>query len=299
MSNQDWLATQFEAHRDHLRAVAQRMLGSHSEAEDVVQDAWLRMSRADTSEVDNLGGWLTTVVARASLDVLRSRKTRAEESLDAQPVEHDYGDDDAEGPEDRALLADAMGTALLVVLDRLTPSERIAFVLHDLFGMSFEDIGPIVGRSDIAARQLASRARRRVQGAATPDPDLARQRKVVDAFLAASRGGDLVGLLSVLDPNVVLRADAVAVLTASAKQSDGAPRLAPELRGAKTVAETFVGRAQAARAAIVAGAAGAAWAPDGTPRVAFAFSVVGERIVAIEIIADPAGIADANVTLLD
>lgn len=297
MSNQDWLAAQFQAHRDHLRAVAYRMLGSHGEAEDVVQDAWLRMSRADTHDVANLGGWLTTVVARASLDVLRSRKTRAEESLDAQPVEHDYADDDRSGPEDQALLADAMGPALLLVLDRLSPSERIAFVLHDLFGMSFEEVGAVVGRSDIAARQLASRARRRVQGAATPDPDLARQRKVVDAFLAASRGGDLIGLMAVLDPNVVLHADAVAVL--SAKQAEGAPQLAPEMRGARSVADTFVGRAQTARAAMVAGAAGAAWAPDGTPRVAFAFTVVEDRIVAIEIIADPARISQVEFALLD
>src|SRR5436309_9638752 len=212
MDEHQWLAEQFEAERPHLRAVAYRMLGSLSEAEDAVQESWLHLSRSDTSDVANLGGWLTTVVARICLDMLRSRKSRHEESLDVHVPDPIASHEEGIDPEQEALLADSVGLALLVVLDTLNPAERLAFVLHDLFGVPFDEIASIVGRSPTAARQLASRARRRVQGAATaPDVDLTRQREVVDAFLAASRGGDFDALLAVLDPDVVLRADSAAV----------------------------------------------------------------------------------------
>src|SRR5579859_5860679 len=227
---QDWLAEQFEANRPHLRAVAYRMLGSLSEADDAVQESWLHLSRADSSAVKNLGGWLTTVVARVCLDQLRARKSRREDSLEsagASVPEPIMSREDGGNPEDEALLADSVGLALLVVLDALTPAERLAFVLHDLFAVPYDEIAPIVGRSPTAARQLASRARRRVQGAATdPDVDVTRQREVVDAFLAASRGGDFNALLALLDPDVVLRADHAAV-------HEGASR---EVRGAVAVA---------------------------------------------------------------
>ena len=228
MDEHDWLAERFEANRTHLRAVAYRMLGSLSEADDAVQEAWLRLSRSDTSGVENLGGWLTTVVARVCLDMLRSRKSRREEPLGAHVPEPIVSREDGIDPEHEALLADSVGLALLVVLETLAPAERLAFVLHDMFAVPFDEIAPIVGRSPAAARQLASRARRRVQGAATaPDADLTRQREVVDAFLAASRGGDFDALLAVLDPDVVLRADRAAVQA-------GASR---EVRGAAAVAE--------------------------------------------------------------
>src|SRR5436190_4187469 len=212
MDEHDWLAEQFEAERPHLRAVAYRMLGSLSEADDAVQDSSLHLSRSNTSGVENLGGWLTTVVARVCLDMLRSRNSRREEPLRAHVPDLIVSREGGIDPEHEALLADSVGLALLVVLDTLNPAERLAFVLHDLFAVPFEEIAPIVGRSATAARQLASRARRRVQGAATvPDADLSRQRQVVDAFLAASRTGDLGALLAVLDPDVVLRLDRGAV----------------------------------------------------------------------------------------
>jgi len=274
----DWLAERFEANRTHLRAVAYRMLGSLTEADDAVQDAWLHVSRADASGVQNLGGWLTTVVARVCLDMLRSRKSRREESLSelaAAPIaSREAGID----PEHEALLADSVGLALLVVLETLAPAERVAFVLHDLFDLPFDEIAPIVGRSPTAARQLASRARRRVQGAATvPDGDLTRQREVVDAFLAASRGGDFDALLTVLDPDVVLRADRDAVQMGASG----------EVRGAAAVARTFSGRARVAQPALVNGAAGAVWAQGGRPRVVFEFTITGRRIVEIHLVADP------------
>jgi RNA polymerase sigma factor (sigma-70 family) len=272
-----WLAERFEAHRAHLRAVAYRMLGSGSEADDAVQEAWLRVSRADTGRVENLGGWLTTVVARVSLDMLRARGARREEPLDHLP---DPALLPREGtdPEQEALLADAVGPALLVVLDTLTPAERLAFVLHDLFGVPFDEIAAILGRSPAAARQLASRARRRVQGA-DPDPgaDRTRQRRVVDAFLAAARDGDFEALVALLDPDVVLRADPAAVQV-------GADA---EVRGAPAVAGAFAGRARIARPALVDGVPGAVWAPGGRPRVAFAFAFAGGRIAAIDLVADP------------
>src|SRR5213082_897901 len=252
MDEHQWLAEQFEAERPHLRGVAYRMLGSLSEADDAVQESWLRLSRSDTSGVKNLGGWLTTVVARVCLDMLRSRESRGEESLDQQVPDPIVSREDGIDPDYEALLADSVGLALLVVLDTLNPPERLAFVLHDLFAVPFDEIAPIVGRSPTAARQLASRARRRVQGAATvPDADLTRSREVVDAFLAASRGGDFDSLLTLLDPDVVLRADHAAVHMGSSREVCGAP----------AVAKQFSGRARAAQPALVNGAAGLVWAP--------------------------------------
>ena len=227
MDKYDWLAEQFEAERSHLRAVAYRMLGSLSEADDAVQESWLHLSRADTSGVVNLSGWLTTVVARVCLDMLRSRRSRREEPLGEDVSEPMMSREDGIDPEQEALLADSVGLALLVVLETLAPAERLAFVLHDLFDVPFDEIAPIVGRSPTAARQLASRARRRVQGAETAqDADLSRQRAVVDAFLAASRGGDFEALLAVLDPDVVLRADPAAVSMGASEEIHGAPAAA-------------------------------------------------------------------------
>ena len=272
-----------------MRGVAYRMLGSLSEAEDAVQEAWLRLSRSGASGVENLGGWLTTVVARVCLDMLRSRKAKAEEPLVPQVPEPttSQGPND---PEQEAILADSVGLALLVVLETLTPAERVAFVLHDLFAMPFEEIAPIVGRSAAAARQLASRARRRVQGGTTVgDDDRSRQREIVAAFLAASRGGDLAGLLALLDPDVVLRADGAAVAAGAAD----------EVRGSAAVAETFSGRARAAQPALINGVAGLVWAPGGQPRVVFDFAIAGGKIVAIHLIADPQRLRDLDLAILD
>jgi RNA polymerase sigma factor (sigma-70 family) len=286
MDERDWLAGQFEAHRSHLRAVAYRMLGSSSEADDAVQEAWLRLGRTDASAVDNLGGWLTTVVARVCLNMLQARTTRREE-----PVGEDLPDPvqpDGDDPEQQALQAEGVGLALLVVLDTLTPAERLAFVLHDLFAVPFEEIAPILDRSPAAARQLASRARRRLQGAPAPDTDLARQRAVVDAFLAASREGDFEALVALLHPEVVLRSDQAAVRT-------GADA---EVRGAAAVAATFSERARTARPALVDGAAGAVWAPGGRPRVVFGFTIADGRIVAIDLLADPDRLDRLELTVL-
>ena len=289
MDEQDWLAERFEENRTHLRTVAYRMLGSLSEADDAVQEAWLRLSRSDTSSVENLGGWLTTVVARVCLDMLRSRKARREESLDAHAPDPIVSREDGTDPEHEALMAESVGLALLVVLETLAPAERVAFVLHDMFNLPFDEIARIVGRSPGAARQLASRARRRVQGAATGfDADLARQREVVDAFLAASRGGDFDALLAVLDPDVVLRADHAAARA-------GASR---EVRGAAAVADTFAGRARAAQPALVDGAAGLVWAPGGRPRVVFNFTITRGKIVAIEMVADPERLRQLDLAVL-
>jgi RNA polymerase sigma factor (sigma-70 family) len=277
MDEADERAEQFERSRDHLRAVAHRMLGSRSEAEDAVQEAWLRLHRSDTSAVLNLGGWLTTVVARVCLDQLRTRKARREDALDARPLPLA----DKANAERDALLADAVGPALLVVLDLLDPSERLAFVLHDLFGVPFDEIAPIVERSPAAARQLASRARRRVQGAEVPAGDVSVRRRVVDAFLAASREGDFAALLALLDPDVVLRADAAAVAAGAVA----------EVRGALAVAETFKGRARFAQAALLDGVPGAAWAAGGQVRAAFVFRFDGGRVAGIEIVMDAEAIA--------
>jgi RNA polymerase sigma factor (sigma-70 family) len=284
-----WLAERFEGHRAHLRAVAYRMLGSASEADDAVQEAWLRLDRADTSDVQNLGGWLTTVVARLCLDMLRARRSRREEPHGAQPPEPTLGGQGGIDPEREALLADSIGPALLVVLDTLAPAERLAFVLHDMFAVPFDQIALILGRSQNATKMLASRARRRVQGTAAPDTDLSRQRAVVDAFLAASRGGDFDALLAVLDPDVVLRADRAAVL-------EGASR---EVRGAAAVAGTFSGRARFARPALVNGAVGAVWAPGGRPRVVFGFTIADGKVVGIELLADPARLRELDLLVLD
>ena len=299
MHEHEWLAERFEENRGHLRAVAYRMLGSRSEADDAVQEAWLRLSRTEPSGIENLGRWLTTVVARVCLDMLRSRKSRREDALDVHEPETIAGHDAGSFPEQETLLADSVGLALLIVLETLAPAERVAFVLHDMFDLPFDEIAPIVGRSPAATRQLASRGRRRVQGgAADADADRARQREVVDAFLAASRGGDFAALLTLLDPDVVLRADPAAVRAAEARQSRGAPKLAPELHGAATVADTFSGRAQVAQAALVEGAVGAVWAPGGQPRAVFAFTIEGGRIVEIEILTDPAHVSQLDVQIL-
>jgi RNA polymerase sigma factor (sigma-70 family) len=286
MDEQKILAERFEAERNRLRSIAYRMLGSRAEAEDAVQETWLRLARADTSDVGNLSGWLTTVVARVCLDMLRTRKTRREEPQDADTPEPAAAHD----AEQQRELADNIGIAMLVVLENLAPAERIAFVLHDMFDLPFDEIAPIVDRSPAAARQLASRARRRVQGASPEgQADRERQREIVDAFLAASRGGDMTALLAVLDPNVVLRADAQAV--DFAKRAGGGFPLSPELRGAQAVADLFNGRAAAARVALLDDAFGAVFAPAGKPAAAFEITIVGGRIAAISVIADPARLA--------
>lgn len=274
MEKEKWLAEQFEAHRDHLQRVAYRMLGSTGEADDAVQEAWLRLSRSESAGIENLAGWLTTVVARVCLDTLRSRKSRREEPLEGEP-QPIAGHERSADPERAAELADSVGLALLVVLEALAPAERVAFVLHDMFDLPFEEIAPIVGRSATAARQLASRARRRVRGTTTSS-DVASQRRVVDAFLAAARSGDIAGLLAVLDPDVVLRADRTAVRLGDVT----------ELHGAETVAANFKGKAQAARPALVDGALGVVVAPQGRLLLVLNLTFAGDRIAAIEVVAD-------------
>src|SRR6266700_185760 len=295
MADSDWLATAFEEHRDHLRSVSYRLLGSTTDADDAVQDTWLRLTGADTAEIDNLGGWLTTVVARVSLNMLRARRYRHEEPVgDSWPGAAEAAAragavagpgvaGRAADPEDEAVLADSVGLALLVVLDTLTPAERIAFVLHDMFAMPFTEVAAVLGRSTDATRQLASRARRRVRGAPSPDraADLGRQREVATAFLAASRGGDLSALVALLDSDVTLTADAVAA-------PSGKPVL---LRGADMVARGALassGRAGHSRLALVDGAVGIVFAPAGRLQVVLALTVsAARRITAIEVIADP------------
>jgi len=294
VNDAEWLAERFETHRTHLRAVAYRMLGSLSEADDAVQESWLRLSRSDTSDVGNLGGWLTTVVARVSLDMLRSRKSRREEPWDALVPDPIISREDGVDPEHQALLADSVGLALLVVLDTLAPAERLAFVLRDMFAVPFEEIAPIVGRSEAATRQLASRARRRVQGAPEPDPDVSRQREIVDAFLAAARGGNFEALVSVLDPDVVLRADRGAPAGGSG-----------EIRGAANVANQALTFSRLGAGggvihrALVNGAAGVVSVRDGRPFSVLGFTVAGGRIVEIDILADPERLARLDLTVLD
>ncbi|MFD7321516.1 RNA polymerase sigma factor SigJ [Streptomyces sp. NPDC059875] len=286
MDEKDLLAERFQADRTHLKAVAYRMLGSLSEAEDAVQEAWLKLNRSDVSEVQNLSGWLTTVVGRVCLDMLRSRASRRED-----PLEYYVPDPlvrSAEGtrdPEEEALLTDSVGLALLVVLETLGPAERLAFVLHDMFAVSFDEIAPIVDRTPAATRQLASRARRRVQGAApAPAPDLTRQRQVVDAFMAASQGGDFEGLLAVLDPDVVLRADGGKALAAASKLVRGAEAVVNQ-------ALTFARFRREYRTVEVNGAAGIVSFVDGRAAGLMAFTIVDDRIVEIQIIADPERLA--------
>ena len=293
MDERDWLAERFEEQRPRLRAVAYRMLGSVSEADDAVQEAWLRLSRTDTREVENLDAWLTTVVARVSLNLLRSRSSRRETPLGVHVPDPIVDRADGTDPEHEALLADSVGLALLVVLETLSPPERIAFVLHDMFAVPFDEIAPIVDRSPEAARQLASRARRRVQGEnAVPDADLDTQRSVADAFLAAARDGDFEALLAVLDPDVVLRAD-VGPLPAGGSR---------EVRGAREVAGQalfFSGLGLVLRPAMVNGAVGAVSTRDGEPFSVGAFTIRGGKIVAIDILADPERIRRLDLAILD
>jgi len=287
------LFEEFESHRAHLRAVAYRMLGSLDEAEDAVQEAWLRLSRSEAESIQNLRGWLTTVVARVCLDMLRSRKARRETASDADISERFVSQDAGADPESEASLADSVGLALLVVLDTLTPDERLAFVLHDMFAVPFDEIAPIVGRSEAAARQLASRGRRRVQGADTArSADLNRQREIAEAFLAAAREGDFKALLTVLDPDVVLRADPAAV----------PPGLSRELRGASAVVEQALRasrRARFSQVGLVNGAAGIILAPRGRLSIVMTFKIVGERITEIEVIADPERLRRLDLAVLD
>jgi len=292
MGEHDVLAERFEQNRAHLQAVAMRMLGSRGEADDAVQEAWLRLTRTGDDGIDNLGGWLTTVVSRVCLDMLRSRQSRREDpgsDIGAGPTGGGTRPSAVSmDPEEQAVLADALGPALLMVLDQLSPAERIAFVLHDTFDVPFEEIAPILGRTPAATRQLASRARRRVRGGAVPDADPGRQREVVQAFLAAARGGDFERLLELLAPEVVLRADDAAART-------GAPS---ELSGAQAVAGMFSGRALAAQAAVIDGSAGLVWATGGTPRVVFEFTVEDGRVTSIDMAADEVLLTGAAVELI-
>jgi RNA polymerase sigma-70 factor (ECF subfamily) len=292
MQNHEWLARQFEGHREHLRSVAYRMLGSLSEADDAVQAAWINLSRADTSEVDNLGGWLTTVVARVSLDMLRSRKSQREEPLEAEAIEPIRDHNESVDPEREALLADSVGLALLVVLDTLKPDERLTFVLHDVFAMPFEEIAPIVGHTPDNARQIASRARKRVRGmAALPPTDISRQREVVNAFLTAARGGDFEGLLAVLDPDVVIRADGASMPGGKAW----------EMQGAQAVAKQFSrkGSAQGVQPVLINGVVGAVVAPRGRLKMLLNFTIVDGKIVEISSVADPEQVSQTEIAVLD
>ncbi|MFF3466263.1 sigma-70 family RNA polymerase sigma factor [Streptomyces sp. NPDC002619] len=279
MSENEFLAERFEAHRSRLRAVAHRMLGSTAEADDAVQEAWVRLSRSDAGAVENLGGWLTTVIGRVCLDMLRSRRSRAEEPLESGPVVASEAFD----PEQDALLADSVGVALLVVLDTLSPAERLAFVLHDLFAVPFEEIAGILGRSPAAARQLASRARRRVRGAPVPDTDLVRQREVVDAFLAAAREGDLEGLLAVLDPDVVARSEG-GVTSGAVAVAAGARR--------------FASFSRVALPALVDGATGLVVLEDGRPERALTFTFAHDRITVIDVALSPERVSELHIDLV-
>ena len=297
MNDRDWLTEKFEENRPHLRAVAYRMLGSMGEVDDAVQEAWLRLHRTDARSIENLGGWLTTVIARVCLDMLRSRKSRREESLEdhnERMPDFVLSREDRIDPEQETLIADSVGLALLVVLETLSPQERLAFVLHDMFAVPFDEIAAIVGCSPVAARQLASRARRRVRGGAPAhDVDLIQQRRVVNAFLAAVRAGDFEGLMAVLDPDVVRRSDHI-------------PGELNEIRGARTVAEQaimFSRLAASAQPVLVNGAAGIiSWLPDGQPFSVMGFTIQrqvgGNRIVAIDVFRDPARLSRLDLTML-
>jgi RNA polymerase sigma-70 factor (ECF subfamily) len=287
----EWLAERFEADRARLQGVAYRMLGSASEADDAVQEAWLRLSRSDAGEIENMSGWLTTVVARVCLDMLRSRRTRREDPLT------DAGDDipDTTDPEREAMLAESVGMAMMTVLERLAPAERVAFVLHDVFGVSFEEVAGIVGRTPVAARQLASRGRRRVQGAGEEGraADLARHQEVVAAFFKASRDGDFQALLAVLDPDVVLRLDETAL-----RMGRRTGWLPSGLVGAQAVAQQFNGAAQAAQLALIDGVPGGVWAANGRPVVVFGFKVRDGKVTEIELAADAGRLSSLNVEIL-
>ncbi|RNB78544.1 sigma-70 family RNA polymerase sigma factor [Brevibacillus fluminis] len=291
MSDHKWLVEQFESYRNHLQAVAYRMLGSLSEADDAVQEAWIRLSRSDTSGVENMGGWLTTIVSRVCLDMLRSRKSRHEEPMMESVPEPATSRHDGSDPEQEALLADSVGLAMLVVLGKLNPAERIAFVLHDIFALSFSEIAPIVGRNEAAARQLASRARRRVQGTdlAVDAAEVMQKRELIDAFLAASRTGDFDKLLSVLDPNVVLRND-ISFAPVSA---------VPEVYGSQSVAKQFAGRAQGARPVLVNGSVGVLVAPRGKMLLVLEFTIADGKITEIGMIADQTRLNELDLAILE
>jgi RNA polymerase sigma factor (sigma-70 family) len=290
MQDQDFLAERFEENRAHLRGVAYRMLGSFPEADDAVQEAWIRLSRSDAGEIDNLRAWLTTVVARVSLNMLRSRGTRRESSLEARTPDPVVSPEQGVDPEQEALLGDSVGLAMLVVLDSLAPAERVAFVLHDVFAVPFDDIAPILNRTPTATRQLASRARRRVRGAPVPDTDLEGQWRVVDAFLVAARAGDFERLLQVLDPDVVLRADGGTERQNLDSLLHGSERVA-------AAALSFRRFADGATRILVNGApAGVAWLPDGRPYAVIAMTVRGERIVRIDVLGDPEQLARLDLT---
>ena len=292
MASDPWAAATFEDHRAHLRGVAYRMLGSVSDADDAVQEAWLRFSAADTSGIENMRGWLTTVVARVCLNILRTRRARGERRLEGRLPDPIVSGPDGLDPQQEALLGEAIGMAMLVVLDTLSPAERVAFVLHDVFGIPFDEIAPIVGRTPSAARKLASRGRRRVRGSASPDVDLRRQREVVDAFVKASREGEFDALLAVLDPEVVLRADGGAL----------AGGRSAVVRGARAVAAQaleFRNLASSARAVLVNGAAGAVVVRDGRPFSIIGITVRGGRITEIDIVADPQRLARLDLSFLD
>jgi len=293
MDEHDWLAERFEENRGHLRAVAYRMLGSLSEADDAVQEAWLRLSRSDTRDIHNLGGWLTTVVARVSLNMLRSRASRREEPLDSHVPDPVISREEAIDPEDQALLAEGVGLALLVVLETLAPAERLAFVLHDMFAVPFEEIAAILGRSPTAARQLASRARRRVQDTApVPNHNLSRQREVVDAFFAAARGGDFDALVAVLDPDVVLRSDGGVRRPAASVVVHGAATVAGQ-------ALTFAQPSRLTRPALVNGAPGVVVVQHGRPFAIMGFTVMRGKIVEIDVLTDPERLRQLDLTVLD
>ena len=293
MDEREWLGEQFEAYRAHLRKVAYRMLGSVNEADDAVQESWLRVRRAGAAGVENLGGWLTTIVGRVCLDMLRARKLRREEPLDAVDPKSAASEIDAIDLEQDASLADSVGLALLVVLEKLSPAERVAYVLHDMFDLSFDDIGPILGRSVVATRQLASRARRRIRGGGTVSGvDRARRREVAEAFLSASRSGDYDALIAVLAPDVVARSDRVAASNEALREIRGAPAVA---KGALA----YSGRALATRVMLVNGTVGLVWFRDGQPAVVVDFTIEGRKIVEIEFIADPERLRRLDLADLD
>jgi RNA polymerase sigma-70 factor (ECF subfamily) len=298
MDQQSWLTERFEENRPRLRGVAYRMLGSLSEAEDAVQEAWLRLNRIDTATIENLGGWLTTVVSRVCLNMLRSRKLRREEPIGAQINEPSVERGEGADPEGEAVLADSVGVALLVVLDTLTPAERLAFVLHDLFAMPFDEIGSIVGRSPDAARQLASRARRRVRGAPAPsDAGRARQREVVEAFLRAARAGDIEGLLAVLDPDAVIRIDAAGRIDAPAADAGKAR----EIRGASTWAKQFIALSRGLRfvqPALINGSVGLILAPGSKLSRVLTFTFTNAKVTRVEVIGDPARLRELDIAVL-
>jgi RNA polymerase sigma factor (sigma-70 family) len=294
MNEHDFLARRFEEHRTHLKSVAYRMLGSLNEADDAVQEAWLRLARSESEDIDNLGGWLTTVVGRVCLDMLRSRRLRREDPLEARLPDPIVSDDSTD-PEHQVLIADSVGLALLVVLESLNPAERLAFVLHDMFGMPFEQIAPIMDRTPAAARKLASRARQRVQGAApNPDPDPAAQRRVVDAFLTAARGGDLTALMAILAPDVTLRTDAGKTLLGGMRVLTGAEAVAGQLATFHRMATIST-----TRPALVNGTAGLVNTIDGELISIMSFTIADDRIVEIDILSDPDRLAHLHLTNLE